>query len=184
MLRTATAPVIVAVNKSDNAEARAGGGRVPRPRLARDAPDQRPARPRGGRPARRRRLGAAARSLRRSIERKRLEDAARGRRRACASRAIGPEAIGRGGRLRARRPAGAQWRSSAGPTSARARCSTRCSARSARSSATSRARRATRSTPRSSGPVEQSGWWTLPASGAGARSRPGRPRSATRRSAR
>ena len=76
------------------------------------------------------------------------------------------------------------WPSSAGPTSARARCSTRCSASSARSSATSRARRATRSTPRSSGPGARSGSSTRPASSGAARSPPDRPRSATRRCAR
>ena len=61
LLRRATSPVLVAVNKADNDRARARGGRVLLARLGRDVRDQRGPRAGDRRSARRDRLGAAAR---------------------------------------------------------------------------------------------------------------------------
>ena len=61
LLRPATAPVIVAANKADNERPRARRRRVLRARLGGDLPDLGVARPGHRRPARRDRLGAAAR---------------------------------------------------------------------------------------------------------------------------
>ena len=192
-------------------EARARRRRVPRARLGRDLRDLGRARPRHRRPARRDRLGAAARE--------------RGRARAQGARGRG-RGVGRGGRRRptssrswsaTRRRGDAadgdgvegpdldgrsiaeaadgtrRWppsrtasrprsRSSAGRTSASRACSTRSSARNGRSSRTCPGRRATRSTPGWPGAAARSSSSTPPASGGAARSPSGAGRrEATRR---
>ena len=159
-------------------EARARGGRVPRHGLAGDAPDQRAPRPRRRRPARRGRLGAAARVRDRARTEARGERARRshGRR-----RATGPR---RRGRLRPRR----QTRAARDHRPAERRQEL-AAERAARRGAGDRQRhpghdaRRHRHRP-SSGPGAPSGWSTPPASSAAARSRRARPRSATRRCAR
>ena len=149
LLRTAKAPVIVAVNKADNprrelegAEFHALGWEETHPVSAihgRGVADL---------------LDVVVFELPPESDIGDRAQARRGR--------SGTRRLGRWRKSRSRRPGRATIgryasRSSAAPTSARARSSTCCSASRGRSCRTSRARRATRSIPRSNGPGARSG---------------------------